>query len=430
MRILVVSCSPWRDDNNIGNSYTNIFEGMTDVEVAHICCGSGIPSTDFVKRHFHISEKNILKNLFGKDPVCGKAVHAEDASMDLIPIGGGNGFFDFMRKYRLMIFFWIRDFIWSFGNWKDASLKCFVDDFKPDLIFAIFLDTGYLNKMLLFLKEYTGKPLVLYAWDDVYSFKQFSFSPLFWINRLVQRRGLRKVAKQSSRMYTISSLQKDEYTRTFKKDGTVLYKGYSFEEKAQIKAPTKPLKMVFTGNISSGRWKTLSEIGKALQKLNESVLQIQLFLYTSTPMTNKMKKALDFSESVVLMGSVPAREVPAIQAAADVLVHVESFSLKDLLQVRLSFSTKLVDYFLAGKCIFAVGPKEVSSMDYLTREDAALCVTERQGILAALKSITEDPQMISAYAQKAWECGRRNHQIEKIQRELQKDFRKLKGDLS
>ena len=62
MRIVVVSCSPWRDDNNIGNTYTNIFKGIDNIEIAHICCGAGRPDTDFVKNHLHISEQNILKN--------------------------------------------------------------------------------------------------------------------------------------------------------------------------------------------------------------------------------------------------------------------------------------------------------------------------------------------------------------------------------
>ena len=37
---------------------------------------------------------------------------------------------------------------------------------------------------------------------------------------------------------------------------------------------------------------------------------------------------------------------------------------------RLSFSTKLTDYFASGKCIFAVGNEDTAPMEYLKNEDA------------------------------------------------------------
>ena len=44
-----------------------------------------------------------------------------------------------------------------------------------------------------------------------------------------------------------------------------------------------------------------------------------------------------------------------IQENADVVVFVESLEKEHRLVARLSFSTKLTDYFASGKCIFALG---------------------------------------------------------------------------
>ena len=73
-----------------------------------------------------------------------------------------------------------------------------------------------------------------------------------------------------------------------------------------------------------------------------------------------MEKEFHFDESVIWRGPVPASDVERIQSDSDVLVHVESLSKFESLEVRLSFSTKIVDYLMRKKCILAVGNKEVA----------------------------------------------------------------------
>lgn len=426
MRVLVISCSPWRYDNNIGNSYTNIFKGIKDVEVAHICCGSGVPKSDFVSEHFHISEKNILRNLVNKKLSCGQKVYNYD-NQSLKPIGSKNGFYDFMRSYRFMFFFWIRDIIWSFGNWKDDKLNMFIDNYNPDIIFAPMLDTLYLNDMLLYVNERTKKPLILYAWDDVYSLKQYSLSPFFWINKLTQRGKIRKVVEKSSNIYCISELQCKEYSQYFKRTCNLLWKGIdcSIGEKGIDTVLNDPIVILFTGNVSAGRWKTLSLIAKSLEKINKDGVKAKLYIYTATPITRAIKRKLSITNTSFLMGSVPIDEIPHIQNQCDILLHVESFSLKEKGKVRLSFSTKIVDYFEREKCIFAVGPEGVASIDYLLKNDAAIIAKNKKEIYFKLSRIVNDRWLVNKYRQKAVDCGIRNHNKKKIQKKLRDDFEEL-----
>lgn len=427
-KILVVSCAPWRNDNSVGNSYTNIFGGIDNIEIAHIYCGNGVPNNNLVKRHFQINEKHIIKNIINKNNKVGIEINnsnnIETEKVDHII--NNKGLFNFMRIYRFQMFFLIRDCIWGLNNWKSKELKSFVDNFQPDIIFAPFMDSKYLNDMIIFLHEYTSKPVVVYAWDDVYTLKQFSLSPLYWINKLYQRKKLRKVAKISSSMYTISKLQQDEYSKIFSKDCNILYKGYEFNEYPKNnKELNTPIQLVFTGNITSGRWKTLAKIGTALNKINKDNIKAQLIIYTNSPISNKIRKALDIKDSVLIKASVSNNEVAKIQQNADILVHVESFNLKEKLQVRMSFSTKLVDYFNNARCIFAVGSKEVASIDYLINNDAAIVCTSEDEIEKKLNEVIQNPPLINDYAIKSWECGKKNHQIGKIQEKLYNDLKSL-----
>ena len=50
--------------------------------------------------------------------------------------------------------------------------------------------------------------MVCYATDDVYTWHQFSLSPLYWIDRLIKRKFIRDVVKQCEMLYVISDAQK------------------------------------------------------------------------------------------------------------------------------------------------------------------------------------------------------------------------------
>ena len=183
--------------------------------------------------------------------------------------------------------------------------------------------------------------------------------------------------------------------------------------------------MVFTGNIAMGRWKTLSRIGDALEIINKNEIKAQLVIYTTSPLNKRMREALNIKDNILLKGSVPSSEVMKIQEEADVLVHVESFELRERLKVRMSFSTKLVDYFKNKKCIFAVGSKELASIEYLIKNDAAIVATNEAQILKQLRRIVEEKECINKYSEKSWECGKRNHEARKMKGSLYTDFKKV-----
>ena len=85
---------------------------------------------------------------------------------------------------------------------------------------------------------------------------------------------------------------------------------------------------------------------------------------------------------------------------------------------RLSFSTKLTDYFRSGKCILAVGNGDTAPMEYLKEKDAAICASNSEEIINAIKLLTENGEVIPEYAQKAYNCGKENHDKKEIQKRL------------
>jgi len=424
MKILIVSHTPWDDDNSFGNSYSNIFGGNTNYEIANIYCQSGLPNTQVCKRFFQISELKIIRSICKGSRSSGAEVfERKDANVSI------DKRFDrclnTVKILRWQIFFWIRDSIWSTQRWKSKALDDFIDNFNPDLIFQPVYYSSYVGEIGIYAKNRTKKPMVGYISDDNYTLKQFSLSPLFWIDRLIKRRFVKRTIDNCSLLYTITETQRKEYDRIFGKKCKVLRKGGVFDEEPQVRTIHAPIKLAYTGNLGYGRWKTLAMIAKCLQRLNRDRIVAQLTLCSQSPLSPKMKKALNVAGTSFFKGNVPHAQMKHIQADADILVHVESFELSERYRSRLSFSTKIVDYLEAGKCILAVGWGETGAIEYLKSNDAALVATSADELYATLKAVIDKPSMITEYARKGFSCGKKNHRINRVRDSLYDDLLKI-----
>jgi len=425
MRILVLSNTPWSNDNSFGNSFSNIFEGISELEFANIYCRYGRPSNNIVKKYYQITEKSLLRNLFNKNYPSGKEI-TDNEYVSLSK--SESNILNHARKNRLQIYFIIREIIWKIGRWKSKEFERFIIDFKPDLLFQPVYYSGYLNDIALYIKRLTNVPMICYVSDDVYTLRQFSLSPLFWLRRLLIRPKIKKIINKCSLLYVISDMQKKEYEKCFGVRCKILTKGADFSGEPSLKESCDgPITLVYTGNIGSGRWKMLALLAKAIKEANKEQVRAKLHIYTMTPVSKRIKDMLNIENSSYLMGGVPFSEVKQIQQDADVLVHVESFSLKERLKARQSFSTKLVDYFHACRCIFAIGSMDLASIYHLHKNDAAVIATSKDEIKKRLNDIINDPGLLRKYAINAWKCGRFNHQITDIRSNLMKDIKEALG---
>lgn len=437
MKILVLSNTAWADDNSFGSTFSNIFAGIPGLEFANIYCRYGVPRNVLVDRYYQITEKSLLDNLRASSVPSGRSFSANETvaaredegrtprADDARPhtLGRVDRFvFDLVRTHRWQLLYWARDMIWKLGRWDSLQFREFIRGFDPDLVFQPIYYSNYLSDMALSIQKYSGAPVVGYVSDDVYTLRQFSLSPLYWIDRFLKRRKVRQVIDACEYLYVISEIQRLEYELCFGKRCEVLTKCADFSEVPHVllepQPPDRPLSLVYTGNIGDGRWRTLGLLATELGKLNSKGTIAVLRVYTATPITAAMRKAVQVSGSSELLSAVSATHARELQGEADALVHVEGFDPANRLKVHQSFSTKIVDYLASGRCVLAIGPRDVASIDYLVRNDAALVATDKAAIADLLAAISDNQGLLGEYAQKAWECGRRNHDREETQRRL------------
>lgn len=421
MNVLFISMSPIHKGVSIGNTFLNVFEGFPDVTFSSVYTKGGAPDQN-IENAFKVSEKMLLKRLLRQTDCAGQVVDARKDKDE----GENSRLVTFARKKRYTVFFWVQALVWKLPFWKSNALNAFLDACKPDVLFTVLSDSVVLNNLICYIQQYTKKPLVVYAWDNNYTLKMGAVSPLYRFNRLINRIYMRKTVKKAKQLYVISEIQKQDYEKAFGVPCKILTKSADFSKEAPVKEKyNTPLQLVFTGNIGTNRWKSLAMIAEALEQINQNGVCAQLRIYTATPLTAKMEKALQKGASSFIMGSIPASEVPKTQADADILVHVEATDLTNKLAVRQSFSTKLVDYFKAARPILAVGPRDVASIDHLIRNDCALTGETVEEVKQALLSVLDNPDKLNDLSRKAYACGKKNHNKEKMQQMLQADLSKI-----
>jgi hypothetical protein len=214
---------------------------------------------------------------------------------------------------------------------------------------------------------------------------------------------------------------KEECDKEFGVDSIILTKPI-FNQKQYIPYKvSSPIRILYTGSLVIGRDKTIVTLANAIKEVNKSGQKIILDVYTNTKLTEKQRNSISIPGCCVLHDAIPQTKALELQKEADILLFVEALSDKNL-TARLSFSTKLTDYFSAGKCIWAIGNKDLGPIAYLKDEDAGLVSTSSATLKITLNEIIERPTKIEEYAKKSFNCGKRNHDGSKILNKLSKEI--------
>lgn len=426
MRILVISAEVWRDDKNGGNVLSNIF-GNTGYEFAQIYCNPGNPSNHLCKRYYQMTDSMMINAILHKGKV-GKVINYAEYPCDEKEVieeqaeQENRSFYDFFRRYRMESFYVIRSMIWKVASWDTPELRQFIVEFKPDLIFAPCYASHEMLAIDRLAKELTGVPVISYISDDNYGLRQFRLSPVYWLNRFVLRRNMRKTFKIYDLVYTMTEEQKYEYEKALGCKMKILRKSGDFTKVPEKKSVNKPIRMIYAGGIYVGRWKTLAKIAEAIRDVNKDGVKIVLDIYTGNTLTEKQKLQLHDGTNTIIHKSISLDELKQRYAESDIALHVESFELKYKLLSRISFSTKIIDCLSSGCATMAICWNQHSGYIYLKKHDIAICVDSVDKIPNAIDSVINNPEHIIDYAHKAREFGLKHHQRENIKKEFMADL--------
>ena len=412
MKILLLSNIEWANNNAFGNTMSNLFSNLKDVEVASLYRRNSNPNNNVCKKYYKISYTSIIKNFFKKEKIGSyfEIEEPKEIKADLTSEKKAIGLIHKLKLNKLVCF--AEDLLFATKKWDNKSFKEFLKDFNPNIVFC-FAKASKTHLLFLktILKYLPSCELVTFVVDDIYGANKN------YKNNIAEQ------LKSASKVYAITPSLKKKYQEIFGCDIDVLTKGCDFSLPVTKKEHAVKT-IVYAGNLLYGRDKTLIKLAEEIKKhndINENKLLLKIF--SPTIVDEAVIKAMNKDGASEFLGAKPFSEIVEILNKADVVLQVESFDEKQKKIVKHSFSTKITDCMQSGSVLFAIGPKEVASMQAAEDIEGAFAAFSIEEISDAIKQIANADLYENAL--KTREYAKEHFSIEKVQQKLIEDFKSI-----
>lgn len=407
-KILVATVGAWSSLTGT-NTMSALMRDYGAENVAVLYIRADLSDSKSASRYFHIYEGRVMKSFFRPRIQTGEEFRPEDINVSAKSSDQilENARYSSFKKHRWGIFLFAREFVWLLGKWKSKELDSFLDDFNPDVLVCPIESYIHFNRINEYIIKKKCPRVIGFLWDDNFTYKQ-NHNLWHQLHRFWLRRSVRRMVNYCEDVVSLSPKMKREADAEFGVDSVLITKPiYNLAEYKEYQI-SYPLHILYTGSLYVNRDKTIATIVEAIQEVNSKEQKVILDVYTASQIQPAMERKIKVEGCCVVHEPVKQEEVLELQKHADVLLFVEDLESKTGGDARLSFSTKITDYLCSGKCIWAVGSKEMSAIEYLYDMDAALCSMNKESIKTHLNSLL-DNKMVNYYAFKAWRCGNERH---------------------
>lgn len=414
MRVLTLSNIEWSDSNAFGNTMSNFFSDVPDIELASLYRRSSNPVNSVCKKYYKIPVSSLVKNFLSPRKI-GKCFEMDASQSTELSVNNEQKAIGLVHKLKLnRIIYVAEDLLFTTKKWDNDRFRTFLKEFDPEVVFSFAKASKTHLLFLNTVKKYCPDcKHVAFIVDDIYAA----------FNSKKYKRIISKQLKLASKIYAITPSLKRKYEELFDVDIDVLTKGCDFSFPVKEKHNTVKT-IVYAGNLLYGRDKTLIKLGQEIKAHNEnSDKKLLLKIYSPTIVDESVRNAMCIKGASEFMGAKPYGEIVEILNSADVVLHVESFNEEQKKIVMHSFSTKITDCMQSGSVLFSIGPEEVASIEASKNITGAFCATRLEEIDKTIKKIAdadlnENAKAIRAYAEE-------HFSIEKIREKIIGDFKQI-----
>lgn len=418
-KTLIITTTPVRTDTNMGKTLLTLFSDFNKDEISQLYFSPELPNTRLLEDYYQICEKQIIKSYFGLfKNKCGGIVQTQQGLNSIKRERNALS----LTKNKGNIFIRIaREIIWEISFYKNENFKAWLDSVNPDVIFTIMHDTNAAAKLVNWIAKRYNCPVVLFITDDYYNDQKENRNIL----RKIYYKKRQKYIKEQMKSATTLIGCSEKITNYFVKE--LGFKGSSYtlytpSAQQYLEMPLKKqegdiLKIRYFGNLGLGRWQILREIGLALKNINCNEIKAILEIYSSE-INKDIINQLNIRDVMMFKGWVYGDEYLSLLQDADIAVHVESFDKEMINRTWGSVSTKIADYLGAGKCILAVGSKELASIDHI--RDVSCTITDLSLLEEKINELIENASYRHKLQEKARNYSNEYHDINKIKQQIRK----------
>lgn len=416
MRVLVVSSMAWDNTNSIGNTFTNWFNNdvwkndtfynlyLRNQKPNNSVCNHYFQTTFFEMVNPFKKKNEIGKYFFYKND---NYINKNNVEKKAIGI---------LHKLPLNIIYHYIDYTYRKKRWLNEKLISWLREVDANIIFICVTDVSFIKGFVDYIKYNSKAKIVLYIADDIYS--QFNSKSRYRRNKLLKE--LNFIIDNSDRVLCASLSLKNYYTKLFNKNCETIYKGCKIQKNINRKIGN-PLEIVYAGNFLYGRGKLLLELMEIIEDINDEEEKYHLKIYCNDNISNKDANKYTVERVSTFYGNVDYHKICEIQRQSDFVLIVESFDEKNKLYTKHSFSTKIPDSLQSGCNILAIGPKDISTINFLLSCKFTYVVTSKDFIRQKLDEIYCNKKLLiinrelsTEYAYENFEYNRNCYRIRQV----------------
>lgn len=409
-KVLVVSHTVFSESGNMGRTMADLLSGIPADNLAQLYFHSEIPTLKVCKRYFRVTDKDVLKSVFtrkSKYHVYTEDDIRENRSTSRTDEGLTARIYQFSRRRTPVIYF-ARNLMWKLGKWNSDRLEAWIREFGPNVIFFSSGDYSFAYKIVCHIAEEFNIPVVMWCCDDHYISKIKSISPLYRYNRKNLLKWAKRTADLSTSIVAISDKMQQDYSKLFRKNVEVVR--ISSKENPDRIPCEERTGIVYAGNLGVNRLIPLLEVGKVVKEAGISEYSV-IDVYSGERDPNRLA-FLTEENGIRFHGAVTQGELGKILGSSKYLLHVEAFDDNSKKRTRYSLSTKIGESLQSGACILAYGPQDISSMEYLSQNGAAVILEKPEEISGILQELNKDKTKYQEYVNRAVKLAQRCHNRE------------------
>lgn len=409
--VLVISNNPLSNVQNNGKTLASLVNRFDPQHIYQIYFSSEYPDYNLAN-YLRINEQLLLKSIIHRNESWETVESIEHANVTYNP---GSSF----KKIELVRL--LRELIWATKKWKNKKLVEWLQSFSPDYIVFLAGDTLFSYSICEYVSTfYSLKPIVMIT-DDYICRKTYSI--IANIRRRLILKKMRKMVLGSAKLITISDKMKAKYEKLFCTDSFV----FRNVDDASYKLPAKHSndclgeRIIYAGGLHLNRWKTLAKCSEAIFEINKiNCTNFFIEIYTAQKVDGRIRKKIEKNGTAIIKGAVPKEQLFELYNSSGCLLIVESFDKGSVYSTMYSFSTKISEYLSCGKCVIAIGPQNIGSMEYL--QDCAYTINGLKNLKDSLRIVLSNSELRKRIGEKCKKKYDFDFSSEKMEETISKIF--------
>ena len=406
-RILVISHNVFSNSSAMGKTLVSMLSCVNKENLAQLYFHSERPTTNMCENYLRIRDQDILFSVITRNTRC-RVFDSGDIKDTVKEIRTDTGLvskiYQFSRK-RTPPIYNARNLMWKLGKWDTTDFWKWINDFSPDLIFFASGDYAFSYEITYEISRRLEIPIVMWCCDDFYIGKRHTntLGGRYCYKNLMK--WVKKISERVESIVVISDKMKRDYGAIFTQPISVVR--ISAPKNSKMLSKEERSGIVYVGGLGVNRIEPLLELGRQLSRAKPGGYEC-IDVYSGDKNEHTLKLLVE-ENGIRFHGAADPEEVEKILGRAKFILHVEAFDSVSKARTAYSLSTKIGESLRSGACIFAYGPLDISSIEYLKENEAAVILKSAEEFGRKICQLSQNPDLYEKYVSKAQALADKNH---------------------